>query len=97
MMDFKQWDDMVRILFNRKNKTLFSLLKKRNIIGLLDHNYKVYCKKNNIILDEKVEMRELVKNILFDMNFDQRRVKTMQIEELMELMVGFNKRGIFFS
>ncbi|CAL5059983.1 unnamed protein product [Urochloa decumbens] len=39
-VSFKEWDGLVRICFNRKNKTLGSLFKQKRALELLEKNYK---------------------------------------------------------
>ncbi|KAL2246805.1 ribosomal RNA small subunit methyltransferase-like [Sesamum indicum] len=39
-MNFKEWDGLVRICFNRKNKTLGSLFRQKTVLSLLEKNYK---------------------------------------------------------
>lgn len=39
-VSFKEWDGLVRICFNRKNKTLGSLFKQKRVLELLEKNYK---------------------------------------------------------
>ncbi|GAU18631.1 hypothetical protein TSUD_124640 [Trifolium subterraneum] len=36
----KEWDGFLRICFNRKNKTLGSLFRQKNVISILEKNYK---------------------------------------------------------
>ncbi|KAK4285250.1 hypothetical protein QN277_001977 [Acacia crassicarpa] len=36
----KEWEGFLRICFNRKNKTLGSIFKQKNVISLLEKNYK---------------------------------------------------------
>lgn len=36
----KEWDGFLRICFNRKNKTLGSIFRQKNVISLLEKNYK---------------------------------------------------------
>lgn len=38
-LNFKEWDGLVRICFNRKNKTLGSIFRKKSILSLLEKNY----------------------------------------------------------
>lgn len=38
-INFKEWDGLVRICFNRKNKTLGSIFRKKAILSLLEKNY----------------------------------------------------------
>ncbi|XP_073157045.1 ribosomal RNA small subunit methyltransferase [Henckelia pumila] len=39
-VNFKEWDGLVRICFNRKNKTLGSLFRQKSVLSLLEKNYK---------------------------------------------------------
>lgn len=36
----KEWDGFLRICFNRKNKTFGSIFRQKNVISLLEKNYK---------------------------------------------------------
>lgn len=36
----KEWDGLIRICFNRKNKTLGSIFRQKNVISLLEKNYR---------------------------------------------------------
>ncbi|XP_008783008.1 ribosomal RNA small subunit methyltransferase [Phoenix dactylifera] len=39
-VNFKEWDGMVRLCFNRKNKTLGSIFRQKSVLSLLEKNYK---------------------------------------------------------
>ncbi|PIN12670.1 Ribosomal RNA adenine dimethylase [Handroanthus impetiginosus] len=39
-VNFKEWDGLVRICFNRKNKTLGSIFRQKNVLSLLEKNFK---------------------------------------------------------
>lgn len=41
-VSFKEWDGLIRICFNRKNKTLGSLFRQKTIISHLEKNYKTF-------------------------------------------------------
>jgi 18S rRNA (adenine1779-N6/adenine1780-N6)-dimethyltransferase len=52
-ISWDEWDGLLRICFGRKNKTLrASFFGPRDLIDLLEMNYKTYCAQNNIILDD---------------------------------------------
>eukprot|EP01018_Ginkgo_biloba_P005730 Gb_34275 [translate_table: standard] len=52
-ISFKEWDGMVRLCFNRKNKTLGAIFKHKTILQLLEKNFKTFvalqeaCQKSN--------------------------------------------------
>ncbi|KAL7117301.1 hypothetical protein ACP275_03G063300 [Erythranthe tilingii] len=39
-VNFKEWDGLVRICFNRKNKTLGALFRQKTVLNMLEKNYK---------------------------------------------------------
>ena len=39
-VNFKEWDGLVRICFNRKNRTLGSMFRQKSVLSLLEKNYK---------------------------------------------------------
>ncbi|KAL2491327.1 Ribosomal RNA adenine dimethylase family protein [Abeliophyllum distichum] len=39
-VNFKEWDGLVRICFNRKNKTLGSIFRQKSVLSILEKNYK---------------------------------------------------------
>mmetsp|Transcript_8341 Transcript_8341/g.15322 ORF Transcript_8341/g.15322 Transcript_8341/m.15322 type:complete len:326 (+) Transcript_8341:484-1461(+) len=49
-INFPEWDGLVRICFNRKNKTLNALFTTKSVIGLLEENLKTYCAVKGIPL-----------------------------------------------
>ncbi len=46
-VNFSEWDGLVRLCFQRKNKTLAALFKNKHVLELLENNYKTYCSLNN--------------------------------------------------
>ncbi|KAK8964884.1 hypothetical protein KSP40_PGU003397 [Platanthera guangdongensis] len=39
-VSFKEWDGLIRLCFNRKNKTLGAIFKHKSVLSLLEKNYK---------------------------------------------------------
>lgn len=39
-VSFKEWDGLIRLCFNRKNKTLGAIFRQKNVLSLLEKNYK---------------------------------------------------------
>lgn len=52
---FDEFDGLLRIAFNRKNKTLNAAFAIREVLAMCERNYKVYCSLNNIPVDESVD------------------------------------------
>eukprot|EP00924_Labyrinthula_sp_SR-Ha-C_P013509 augustus_masked-scaffold_5-processed-gene-5.8-mRNA-1 protein AED:0.03 eAED:0.03 QI:0/-1/0/1/-1/1/1/0/308 len=101
-IDFLEWDGMVRICFNRKNKTLRSLFMGKKTLKLLEENYRTYCSLKGI--DEKMDVdsdkawfKEKVEKVLEETDMGSKRAAKMGIDDFLELLNGFNKANIRFS
>jgi 18S rRNA (adenine1779-N6/adenine1780-N6)-dimethyltransferase len=54
-VSWDEWDGMLRICFVRKNRTMrASWLGTKEVLAMVERNYRVYCAMNNIALDETV-------------------------------------------
>jgi 18S rRNA (adenine1779-N6/adenine1780-N6)-dimethyltransferase len=54
-VSWDEWDGMLRICFVRKNRTMrASWLGTKEVLAMLERNYRVYCALNNITLDDTV-------------------------------------------
>ncbi|KAL2256362.1 hypothetical protein VTK26DRAFT_1783 [Humicola hyalothermophila] len=51
---FEEFDGLLRVAFNRKNKTLRAAFSIKEVLTMCERNYKVYCTLNNIPIDESV-------------------------------------------
>lgn len=41
-INFKEWDGLIRLCFNRKNKTLGSIFRQKAVLTLIERNYKTF-------------------------------------------------------
>ncbi|PMD25240.1 dimethyladenosine transferase-like protein [Hyaloscypha hepaticicola] len=54
-VSWDEWDGMLRICFVRKNKTLrASWLGTKEVLAMLERNYRVWCAMNNVAIDDAV-------------------------------------------
>lgn len=52
-VSWDEWDGMLRICFVRKNRTMrASWLGTKEVLGMVERNYRVWCAMNNVVLDE---------------------------------------------
>lgn len=52
-VSFVEWDGMLRVCFNRRNKTLrSSWLGTKEVLAMIERNYRVWCSMNDIPLEE---------------------------------------------
>mmetsp|Transcript_21676 Transcript_21676/g.30382 ORF Transcript_21676/g.30382 Transcript_21676/m.30382 type:complete len:350 (+) Transcript_21676:202-1251(+) len=112
-VNFVEWDGMVRLLFNRKNKTLRSVLKTKPTIKMLEENRRTHLsliqskKKNtnhtanNDNHDVEMEEEKSIENILEEVTgMDQwkdKRASKLDLDDFLALLAEFNKRGIHFA
>lgn len=54
-VSWEEWDGMLRICFVRKNRTMrASWLGTKEVLGMIERNYRRYCALNDIAIDDTV-------------------------------------------
>ncbi|KAG8598782.1 hypothetical protein GDO81_002738 [Engystomops pustulosus] len=96
-INFQEWDGLVRIAFIRKNKTLSAAFKSNAVQLLLEKNYRIHCSLHNIEIPENFSIAEKIEKILTDLEFTEKRARSMDIDDFIRLLHGFNVEGIHFS
>jgi len=100
-INFPEWDGLVRLCFNRKNKTLRAILTAKSVLGLLSENYKTYCALKEIAIpqDQNVTeyMKIMVEDALNETGFSDGRSSKLDIEDFLALLAAFNSRNIRFT
>ncbi|KAM9167815.1 dimethyladenosine transferase [Mergus octosetaceus] len=96
-INFQEWDGLVRIAFVRKNKTLSAAFKSSAVEQLLDHNYRIHCSLHNREIPENFKIAEKIQTVLKDTGFSEKRARSMDIDDFIRLLHGFNSEGIHFS
>lgn len=52
-MSWTEWDGMLRVCFNRRNKTMrSSWLGTKEVLNMVERNYRVWCSMNDVALEE---------------------------------------------
>jgi len=87
-VDFDEWDSMLRVSFNRKNKTLRAAWNTKEVIAVLTRNYQVYCSMNSIPLLEDgigneadVDGMEVESDLRLD-DGDEEEDNTMDVDDI---------------
>lgn len=112
-VSFAEWDGLLRLVFQRKNKTIASNLKSDAIIGFLRKNYLALLEKQNADSSEShspnppeiaedgptgIEaMGVKVREILKKSGFETSRARSMDEDDLLRLLLAFRKEGIPFA
>lgn len=96
-INFQEWDGLVRIAFVRKNKTLSAAFKSSAVEQLLDHNYRIHCSLHNTEIPENFKIAEKIQMVLKNTGYSEKRARSMDIDDFIRLLHGFNTEGIHFS
>ncbi|KAM6302013.1 dimethyladenosine transferase isoform 2-T2 [Podargus strigoides] len=96
-INFQEWDGLVRIAFVRKNKTLSAAFKSSAVEQLLDHNYRIHCSVHNTEIPENFRIGEKIQTVLKNTGYSEKRARSMDIDDFIRLLHGFNSEGIHFS
>eukprot|EP01089_Gocevia_fonbrunei_P000490 TRINITY_DN1050_c0_g1_i1.p1 TRINITY_DN1050_c0_g1~~TRINITY_DN1050_c0_g1_i1.p1 ORF type:complete len:305 (-),score=49.59 TRINITY_DN1050_c0_g1_i1:17-931(-) len=97
-INFEEWDGLMRLCFTRKNKTLSAIFRNKNVIALLENNYKMLCALKNIPLpDPFPNTKERIIAILTENNFSEKRSSKLSIDDFLVLLCCFNKEGFHFT
>ncbi|XP_075039108.1 dimethyladenosine transferase [Mixophyes fleayi] len=96
-INFQEWDGLVRIAFVRKNKTLAAAFKSSAVQELLEKNYRIHCSLHSIAIEENFRIAGKIEKILGDAGFSEKRARSMDIDDFIRLLHGFNAEGIHFT
>lgn len=96
-INFVEWDGLLRVCFVRKNKTLSSVFKQTGVLVLLETNYKVHCSIQNEMLPADFSMKDKVEGILSQGEFMDKRARSMDTDDFLQLLHLFNSNGIHFA
>lgn len=108
-LDYNEWDGLLRVCFNRKNRTLSASFKTSAILEILVQNYKTYVSQRNGVFntkgyDESVandDFNEVVKQkinyVLLKTKMAEMRAQKCDQVDFLRLLFAFNKVGIHFT
>mmetsp|Transcript_5617 Transcript_5617/g.5816 ORF Transcript_5617/g.5816 Transcript_5617/m.5816 type:complete len:311 (-) Transcript_5617:46-978(-) len=97
-VNFIEWDGLIRLLFNRKHKTLHAILTTKSTLILLEQNMKTQMALANQMVPEPFpEVKSIVEEVLTKEDFSSKRAAAMDNDDFLCLLAAFNKRGIHFS
>uniref|UniRef100_A0AAV1UUW6 rRNA adenine N(6)-methyltransferase n=1 Tax=Peronospora matthiolae TaxID=2874970 RepID=A0AAV1UUW6_9STRA len=80
-VNFTEWDGLIKIIFNRKNKTLHSCFVTKSVLKILEENYKTYCSLNNEPPEGDIEMKKKVEEVLAIDDFGGKRGAKMDQDD----------------
>jgi 18S rRNA (adenine1779-N6/adenine1780-N6)-dimethyltransferase len=74
---------MIKIAFNRKNKTLHSTFTTKSVLKVLEENYKTFCSLNNEMLEEGFDIKKTVEEVLRIEDFNEKRAAKMDLDDFL--------------
>ncbi|KDO31621.1 dimethyladenosine transferase [Saprolegnia parasitica CBS 223.65] len=95
-VNFTEWDGMVKIIFNRKNKTLHSCFTTKSVLKILEDNYRTYCSLNSLMPDPAFDIKTLVEATLTETDYSDKRGAKMDLDDFLILLNAFNSRHVHF-
>ncbi|CAJ1959271.1 unnamed protein product [Cylindrotheca closterium] len=95
-VNFVEWDGMIRLLFNRKNKTLRSVLFTKATLRLLEENRRTLRSlEGQTDTEEKVQ--DILERILGQPSYKDKRAKNLDLDDFLHLLAEFHREGIHFT
>ena len=99
-VNFVEWDGLVKLCFNRKNKTLRSTFTNKKTLADLETSWKTFRALSMTDADEAADapdVKALVEAIMEDPRFKDKRAAKMDLDDFLALLVAFNEKGLHFS
>ena len=96
-VNFVEWDGLVRLAFNRKNKTLRAVLVTDTVLKLLDTNARTLASLRGVPLPEGWAAKPAVEEVLTASGYSQRRAGKCSVDDFLALLAAFNAAGLHFS
>jgi 18S rRNA (adenine1779-N6/adenine1780-N6)-dimethyltransferase len=108
---FEEFDGLNRIVFARMHKTLRACFKAKGVKELVDKNYRTWCAMNERMIEDDFDAWNLIDTILCETlvpaktldedeqrpAFGDSRAATLSGNDLLELLMAFNVRGVHFA
>ncbi|VWU51233.1 dimethyladenosine transferase, putative [Hepatocystis sp. ex Piliocolobus tephrosceles] len=94
-ISYDEWDNLLRICFSRKRKTLHAIFKRNAVLNMLEHNYKNYCSLNKIV-PINYNFKKYCLDTLTYCELDEKRSINLDENDFLKLLLEFNKKGIHF-
>eukprot|EP00127_Corallochytrium_limacisporum_P006223 Clim_evm40s221 gene=Clim_evmTU40s221 len=83
-INFNEWDGLLRVVFNRKNKTVMGSFGNKSVLKMLEENLKTMAALNDMDLDTSTgDIKERVQRILTETDLGDKRARTMDIDDFL--------------
>ena len=95
-VNFVEWDGLVKLCFNRKNKTLRSLFTSKKVIADLETSWKTFAALHGSA-GATPDVKAMVEEVVGGERFDGKRPAKMDQDDFLALLVAFNAKGLHFT
>ena len=96
-VNFVEWDGLVRLAFNRRNKQMRALLTTDAALTVLAANARTVAALAGKPLPPEWEPKAAVEAVLRDSGYAEKRPAKCSIDDFLALLAAFNAAGIHFS
>jgi 18S rRNA (adenine1779-N6/adenine1780-N6)-dimethyltransferase len=96
-VNFIEWDGLVRLVFNRKNKTLRAGLTSKTVLELLDRNYRTVASIKGTPVSDGFSVQTIIESVLEATGNVGKRGSKMDIDDFLTLLEAMNAAGIHFA
>jgi 18S rRNA (adenine1779-N6/adenine1780-N6)-dimethyltransferase len=95
---FNEFDGLLRVCFTRKNKTLRSSFVHKNVIRMIEANYKIYQSLHGgDSMEDITDFKSVIELVLTETHLSDMRASKITLDQYLSLLLAFNRRGIHFS
>ncbi|OBZ74326.1 Dimethyladenosine transferase [Grifola frondosa] len=96
-VEFGEFDGLGRIIFTRRNKTVHANFMAKGVLDMLENNWKTWASVNNVIIEDDVNFKKKVEQVLNETGFTESRAAKMDVDDLLRLLSAFHDAGIHFA
>ncbi|KAL7278578.1 rRNA adenine dimethylase [Trametes coccinea BRFM310] len=96
-VEFGEFDGLGRIVFSRRNKTVHANFMAKGVMEMLESNWKTWASVNNVMVEDGMNFKQKVEQVLEETGFAESRAAKMDINDLLKLLAAFHDVGIHFA
>ncbi|CDO70436.1 hypothetical protein BN946_scf184999.g77 [Trametes cinnabarina] len=96
-VEFGEFDGLGRIVFSRRNKTVHANFMAKGVMEMLESNWKTWASVNEVMVEDNVNFKQKVEQVLQETGFAESRAAKMDINDLLKLLAAFHDAGIHFA
>jgi len=99
-INFLEWDGLLRIVFNRKHKTVGAIFRQRDVVEMLRANYNTFLAMSGsaappLVTEEETKERLIA--ALMDAQMAESRSAALDVDDFLMMLATFNRHGFHFA